>query len=288
MAAHSYYPPVNQPFYPPTAPPPPPPQPFYSSAAQPYYSTTQYSYSNYPYPSSTQQPTCYYPPVYTVPLPPVVPAERPVEAVITNPITIVGPQYCLPRPVDLMVIRKLMTLTNDFTVKDVAKNTMFKVKGKLLSVHDKRVLLDASGTPTLTLTNKIMSAHSRWKVYRGASTRSADLIFSAKTSSIIQLKTRLNVYLANRKSEDFCDFRVEGSWSEDSSVVYVGETSTIAAQMNKKDSAASFFLGKDTFMVTVNPNVDYAFVVSLILILDAINDSSLTSNITTVANLVAR
>lgn len=37
--------------------------------------------------------------------------------------------------------------------------------------------------------------------------------------------------------------------------------------MRKKSN----FLGKDKFMVTVNPNVDYAFIVALIIILDAIN-----------------
>ncbi|KAK2966104.1 hypothetical protein RJ640_025600 [Escallonia rubra] len=40
--------------------------------------------------------------------------------------------------------------------------------------------------------------------------------------------------------------------------------------MHKKRSAKSFFLGKDKFMVTVNPNVDYVFVVSLVVLLDYI------------------
>lgn len=44
-------------------------------------------------------------------------------------------------------------------------------------------------------------------------------------------------------------------------------------QMHKKESASSYFLGKDTFMITIYPNVDYAFVVALIVILDAINVS---------------
>ncbi|CAI9090387.1 OLC1v1025150C1 [Oldenlandia corymbosa var. corymbosa] len=287
MAAYPYYPPGNQPFYPPTAPPPP-------SAVQPYThptiveTSTPYALPVSPYPVQPMYYPPAYPPVYKMPAPPlIVPVGRPGQAVLTYPIPVVGPQYCLPRPVDLLIVRKLMTLTNDFKVTDIEKNTMFKVKGKLLSTHDKRVLLDAAGTPILTLNNKIFSAYSRWQVFRGASTHPKDLIFSAKTSSMIQLKTKLHVYLGNRMSEDSCDFRVEGSWSDDACKVYVGETATIAAQMNKKDNASSFLLGKDTFMVTVNPNVDYAFVVSLILILDAINDRSLTSNIPTVTDLVA-
>lgn len=43
--------------------------------------------------------------------------------------------------------------------------------------------------------------------------------------------------------------------------------------MHKKMSAQSVLLGKDNFMVTVYPNIDYAFIVALIVILDEINNS---------------
>lgn len=41
--------------------------------------------------------------------------------------------------------------------------------------------------------------------------------------------------------------------------------------MHKKTSIQSVLLGKDKFMVTVYPNIDYAFIVALIVILDEIN-----------------
>jgi uncharacterized protein YxjI len=42
--------------------------------------------------------------------------------------------------------------------------------------------------------------------------------------------------------------------------------------MHKKHTVKSLLMGKDHFMVTVYPNVDYAFIVALIVILDEIND----------------
>jgi hypothetical protein len=42
-------------------------------------------------------------------------------------------------------------------------------------------------------------------------------------------------------------------------------------QMHKKQSLKRVFLGKNKFMVTVNPNIDYAFIVALIVILYNIN-----------------
>lgn len=42
-------------------------------------------------------------------------------------------------------------------------------------------------------------------------------------------------------------------------------------QMHKKHTVQSVFLGKDNFSVTVYPNVDYAFIASLVVILDDVN-----------------
>lgn len=41
--------------------------------------------------------------------------------------------------------------------------------------------------------------------------------------------------------------------------------------MHKKATAQSILIGKDNFSVTVYPNVDYAFIVTLVVILDGIN-----------------
>jgi hypothetical protein len=43
--------------------------------------------------------------------------------------------------------------------------------------------------------------------------------------------------------------------------------------MHKKTTAQSVLIGKDHFNVTVYPNVDYAFVVALVVILDGIDSS---------------
>ncbi|XP_059668110.1 protein LURP-one-related 15-like isoform X2 [Cornus florida] len=169
---------------------------------------------------------------------------QPSYAPLANPISIIGPQFCVPNPVDLAIVRKMLAITDgNFVVTDLNDNLMFKLKEKIMAIHDRLVLLDAAGKPIVTLQEKIWTAHSRWQVFRGDSKDPADLLFSAKTSSIIQLKTKLNVYLANNTAEE----------------------------MHKKHTVESVLLGKDKFMVTVYPNVDYAFIVALIVILDDIN-----------------
>ncbi|KAK9290472.1 hypothetical protein L1049_008642 [Liquidambar formosana] len=191
---------------------------------------------------------------------------------LASPVPVISPHFCAPYPVDLAIVRKVLTITDgNFVVTDVNGNVLFKVKGPVFSMHDRKVLLDVSGNPIVTLRQKIMSAHNRWQVFRGDSSEAKDLLFSAKQSSIIQLKAKLDVFLANNTAEEVCDFKVKGSWLERSCVIYAGESSTVVAEMHKKHTVQSVFLGKDKFMVTVHPNIDYAFIVALIVILDEIN-----------------
>ncbi|KAK8952044.1 Protein LURP-one-related 15 [Platanthera zijinensis] len=202
--------------------------------------------------------------------PPPAPAPPSGPAI---PIAIVGPQFCVPYTVDLTVTEKAISLTDgDYAVTDVNGSILFKVKGKFLSLRDRRVLLDAAGNPLLSMQQKVMSMHRRWQVFRGDSTNTGDLLFSVKKSSLLQFKTELDVILASNTTESVCDFKIKGSFHERSCLVYHGDSTNVIARMNRQYSVKNIVLGKDAFGITIYPNVDYAFVVALIVILDEINE----------------
>lgn len=80
-------------------------------------------------------------------------ASAPMPAV---PSVVIGSQYCAPYPVDLAVVKKLMTIADgSFAVTDINGNIVFKVKGSVLSLRDRRVLVDAAGYPIVTLRRKV-------------------------------------------------------------------------------------------------------------------------------------
>ncbi|KAK3017498.1 hypothetical protein RJ639_006002 [Escallonia herrerae] len=139
-------------------------------------------------------------------------------------VSVIGPQFCVPNPLDLAIVRKVMVLTGgNFVVTDASDNIMLKIEVPS-ALHDRRVLVDAAGNPIK------WSMHSRWQVFRGDSRDDADLLFSAITSSFIQLKTKLDVFLAENTAEELCDFKVEGSWLDRSCTIYAGNCSAIVAQ----------------------------------------------------------
>ncbi|KAK1286601.1 Protein LURP-one-related 15 [Acorus calamus] len=120
---------------------------------------------------------------------------------------------------------------------------------------------------------KLWSNHDRWKAYRGRSFDEKDLLFSAKRSSIFQFKTSLDVFMAANKREKVCDFKVKGTFFENSCTIYKGDSFTIIAQMGRKYTVKNALLGRDTFEITVDQNVDHAFIAALIIILYEIESS---------------
>ncbi|KAJ4971356.1 hypothetical protein NE237_004455 [Protea cynaroides] len=193
----------------------------------------------------------------------------------TNSITVVGTQFCALHPVDLIILRNVKSQEGgNLVVTDVNGNIVFKVKGTLLSLRDRHLLLDTNGDPLLSLQHKILSPHRRWQVFRGDSSDSKDLLFSVKKSSWIQSKSELDVFLAANTKEEVCDFKIKGSWVERSCIIYIGDSYNIIAQIHKEHSVQRKDFGKGSFTVTIYPNVDNAFIAALIFILNEINYDS--------------
>ncbi|KAI3841385.1 hypothetical protein MKX03_000012 [Papaver bracteatum] len=161
------------------------------------------------------------------------PAAASNGATPENPIIVIGPNFCAPYPVDLTITKKLLAMTEGNFVK-----------GTLLSIRDRRVIVDSAGVPLVSLQQKILTCHRRWQVYRGDSSESSDLLFSVKKSSLVQIKTTLHVFLASNTSED----------------------------MHKEHTVKSIVLDKDTYSITIYPNVDYAFIVALCAVLNEVNN----------------
>ncbi|KDP22800.1 hypothetical protein JCGZ_00387 [Jatropha curcas] len=158
-------------------------------------------------------------------------ASQPIPAMtsyqqVQSPVVVIGPQFLAPYPVDLKVATKLLSLGEcNLGVTDANGALIFKVKSKLLSIRDRRYLLDAA-----------------------------------------------DVFLAANTREDVPDFKVKGSWFERSCTIYLGQSNTIIAQMHRKHTLSTIVFDADNFGVTVYPNIDYAFIVSLVVILDEINE----------------
>ncbi|RHN77006.1 putative tubby-like domain-containing protein [Medicago truncatula] len=118
-----------------------------------------------------------------------------------------------------------------------------------------------------------------WKAFRSESTQS-NLIFTRKRSSLVTIWTEDELSLKNNnkisqwpKFEVFLknnntgvsDFNVIANLFEGSLNVRIGKSDNIVAQINQK---LGTMFSRKKFMVTVCSNMDYAFIVALIVTLD--------------------
>ncbi|ESW12158.1 hypothetical protein PHAVU_008G089200 [Phaseolus vulgaris] len=171
---------------------------------------------------------------------------------------IIAPHYCAPDSVHLIITRE-RSIGEKFTVTNSNGNIVFSVKSSIVSIRRHMYLFDASGNPIVHLRGSIWG--DSWKAFRGQSAESRDLIFRRERSSLFQLRTKLNVFLANNLT-GVCDFKVKGNWFGSSWDVYIGDSNILVAQISKKRVP---IFSREKYMVTVRPNIDHAFIVSLIV-----------------------
>ncbi|CAN8269209.1 unnamed protein product [Cochlearia groenlandica] len=170
-------------------------------------------------------------------------------------MSIIGSEFVRPQSSELTIIGDI--------VKDSDRNKVFKVKTPLFGLHNKRILLHPNDddSPIVTMKMKVTSKHDRWQVYRGSDLD--DKIFTVKRSSTVQLKTRVEVFLKqNQTKEDSCDFTIKGRFMKRACTIFVKDSTKIIAQVHE---------GDERLVVTIYPNIDCAFIVTLIFIFDLIN-----------------
>ncbi|KAL3578967.1 hypothetical protein D5086_020471 [Populus alba] len=183
------------------------------------------------------------------------------------PVSVVGESYCAPYPLELIVKKKIKKLSNaQFEVFDLSGNLLLQVDGGVWNFQLKRVLRDPAGFPILTIRGKVLTLWHKWKAHAGESTDDSNVLFTVKQSHPLQIKKAINVFLTANSKKKEPDFHISGSYTSLSFKVYQGRR--LIAEVRHNFTLESFCKGKERYKVKVYPEVDYAFVVALLVILD--------------------
>ncbi|CAI9094365.1 OLC1v1030091C1 [Oldenlandia corymbosa var. corymbosa] len=191
-------------------------------------------------------------------------------------LVVVGPEYCSRNPLELTVKKKIFCLSEESAITDVNNNLLFRVdKSVVFSDPQKLIFVDAAGLPTLTIQKKFWSISGTWQMFKGEDMTDEEHLICTVNRGFAVIRDKLNVYLAQNTTQEHCDFQIIGGFLDDSYAVYAGDDqSEIVAQIYKKFTMGSFLLGENEYKVTVNQNTDHAFILALVVILDALNYSS--------------
>ncbi|XP_076944081.1 protein LURP-one-related 15-like [Bidens hawaiensis] len=186
---------------------------------------------------------------------------QPSDAPVFPPFPVVGPQFIVPKPLEIIVHKYP---GRNLVITDINHTILLKVKPHDSALHYQLLLLDANDTPTAMLRQKALSMHGTWNVFKGESKNDSDMIFTTKSEHLIQFKLNVSVTLANNTSS--CYMRIKGNWAKGNITIYMGDSSTAIAQMQKPENVKYV---KDKFTVTIQAKMDYAGVVALFAIFDA-------------------
>jgi hypothetical protein len=176
-------------------------------------------------------------------------------------LAVVDARFCAAGAATLAVAKALSMSGSDFAVTDAATGApVLRVDGVLFSLRRRCVLVDADRRPVLTVQESVrflrlsicpvgayssspraawtamgtqaLMLNTRWKVFRGDSTRRRDLMFSVVKPSVIQLRgpTKVSVFLASNDAEQACDFRITGSYHDGACAVSLGDSDTVIAK----------------------------------------------------------
>ncbi|EOA31502.1 hypothetical protein CARUB_v10014688mg [Capsella rubella] len=190
-------------------------------------------------------------------------------------VSVVGEMFCNPYTTELVVRRRRESLKTDrYDVFDHSDNLIFTVDGGIWNIRRKRVLRDATGVPVLSMRTKgVVTMRYKWEVYKGESTESEDLLFSAREPNLLSFKTSLDVTLPpNKSSTDVTsiepDFRTLGRYIGSSFKLFEPIHNTLLAEVVHDFTWGGLIRGSYCFKVRVNPYVDFALVVALLVITD--------------------
>ncbi|XP_020880896.1 protein LURP-one-related 14 isoform X4 [Arabidopsis lyrata subsp. lyrata] len=196
-----------------------------------------------------------------------MPKNKKTEWQVGDPaISVVSDQFCNPYPMDLVVKRKVQNFSKDYyEVFDPSGNLLLQIDGQAWGFNRKRVMRDPAGFTILSMRQKGLALKNKWEVHGGESKEREDLLFTVQQSQAVSLKTSVDVFLPennNVKKSNTCDFHASGGYSNISFKVFKSDALIAGFTWG------SFCKGKYNFKVRVNPEVDYAFIIALLVMVD--------------------
>mmetsp|Transcript_18545 Transcript_18545/g.38925 ORF Transcript_18545/g.38925 Transcript_18545/m.38925 type:complete len:198 (-) Transcript_18545:691-1284(-) len=190
------------------------------------------------------------------------------HAVVSPPVAVVGGgRWTSSGPVDLTMKEKVMSLSGDsFQVKDHAGNPVFKVKGSVLSLTDKKRVMDMQGNVVACLGASIFSIHRTQKV----TTPDGRLLFSVKMKGIIQILSA-NMFVYLNDGDSVPDYEIKGSWrAKEMSVTRLSTGDVVARITRKGFNVNNLVFDRDTYIIQVPTGGDIAFATMVAIATDEI------------------
>ncbi|EIN12607.1 hypothetical protein PUNSTDRAFT_60896 [Punctularia strigosozonata HHB-11173 SS5] len=167
--------------------------------------------------------------------------------------------------------KRLSWSGDDFTIRDAMTETpIFRVNGKTFTWHGRQQLVDAQGAPLMDISFEPM--HFVHSVFNGHDPVTKERLFRIRSkvsfgaNLIITFQNKCGPY-AGREME----LSLKGDFfAREATIQYDG---AVIARIDRKFwNSRQFIFDQQSYILTVGPGVDIAFMVALCLCLDQLRD----------------
>lgn len=180
--------------------------------------------------------------------------------------------------------KSLLFNCNGFTVYDSKGNLVFRVDNYMQGVKGEVVLMDAAGKPLLTIRRKRLSLGGNWLVYDGEKTDVNPRFSVKKHVNILTNKCLAHVSCNSADGSSSSSsssspnnknvlYEIEGSYTQRACAVYDGKRRCVA-EIKKKEAVGGVAFGADVFRLIVQPEIETAVAMALVILLDQMFGSS--------------
>ncbi|KAF3970694.1 hypothetical protein ACB098_09G098000 [Castanea mollissima] len=180
--------------------------------------------------------------------------------------------------------KSLLFSCNGFTVFDSKGDLVFRVDNYMASNKGEIVLMDAAGKPLYTIRRKRLSLGDNWLVYDGE-TAVNPLFAARKHVNILNTKCLAHVSNYSKANEGSRGsggsspnsknvlYEIEGSYTQRCCAV-LDKTRRRVAEIKQKEAVGGVGFGADVFRLVVQPEIDAALAMTLVILLDQMFGSS--------------
>ncbi|KAL9428538.1 hypothetical protein AB3S75_030514 [Citrus x aurantiifolia] len=179
--------------------------------------------------------------------------------------------------------KSLLFNCNGFTVFDSKGDLVFRVDNYIQGVKGEIVLMDAAGKPLLTIRRKRLSLGDNWLVYDGEKTDVNPRFSVKKHVNILTNKCLAHVSCNGGDGSSSSSssptnnknvlYEIEGSYAQRACAVYDGRRRRVA-EIKKKEAFGGVAFGSDVFRLIVQPEMETAVAMGLVILLDQMFGSS--------------
>ncbi|KAK3021202.1 hypothetical protein RJ639_046621 [Escallonia herrerae] len=180
--------------------------------------------------------------------------------------------------------KSLLFNCDGFTVFDAKGNLVFRVDNYAAGSKGEISLMDASGTSLLTIRRKRMTLGDNWLVFEGEKTVNPRFLARKhvtllNTRSLAQVSSGGSASAGSSSSAGSSPrtknvmYEIEGSYAQRCCAVYDDKRRRVA-EIKRKEAVRGVAFGADVFRLVVQPEVDSAVAMALVILLDQMYGSS--------------